>query len=253
MIQNVSLIGTGNIASLLSADLIRLGFTIECIWGRDVEKLENIAQEAKAKAVTSLQELTGDLVLICVTDTAIPEIIDQLPTQLPIAYTSGSVELSAFKHRPSTGVFYPLQSFSKEHPMSFKKVPILIEGNTSKISNDLFHFAQRLSPKVHICDSQTRRKYHLTAVWLNNFINHIAYQAKQFSEKENLEWDFFKPLILETMNKMIDNDPFKIQTGPARRNDLSVINAHSSLLDGIQKEIYELISNSIQQTYHTND
>ena len=137
--------------------------------------------------------------------------------------------------------------------MSFKKVPILIEGNTSKISNDLFHFAQRLSQKVHICDSQTRRKYHLTAVWLNNFINHIAYQAKQFSEKENLEWDFFKPLILETMNKMIDNDPFKIQTGPARRNDLSVINVHSSLLDGIQKEIYELISNSIQQTYHTND
>ena len=43
--------------------------------------------------------------------------------------------------------------------------------------------------------------------------------------------------------------PFNAQTGPAKRNDTKTIEKHIAMLSSTKKEIYTLLSKSIQDTY----
>jgi hypothetical protein len=80
-------------------------------------------------------------------------------------------------------------------------------------------------------------------------MNHIAHQ---YLDSKGLNFDHLKPLLLETAQKLQTENPLDAQTGPARRNDSTTIAAHLQELTGDQKEIYRLISKSIQDTY-SND
>ena len=250
MIKHISILGTGNVASQLGRKLVHAGFIIDCVWSRSATKAAKLATELDTHSISSIDQASGDLVLLCVSDQAIPEIISQIPEDKRVVYTSGSVDLNQFTQRHNTGVLYPLQTLSAYLEIDLKSVPFLIEANNQNLADLVMVFAQKISDHVSYCDSATRKKYHLSAVWMNNFINHIAFQAKQFAAKEGLNWDYFSPLIQETTFKLLHMDPYDAQTGPARRNDQSVINDHASLLEGIQQEIYTLISKSIQQTYN---
>ncbi len=65
----------------------------------------------------------------------------------------------------------------------------------------------------------------------------------------NIPFETLHPLIIETAQKVVTNHPKVIQTGPAHRNDTKTINAHLKLLSGEQKEIYQLLTESIKKTY----
>ena len=59
-----------------------------------------------------------------------------------------------------------------------------------------------------------------------------------------------KPLINETVNKIHKLDPSKAQTGPARRNDLSIMKMHENMLENKNiKLLYKTISEMIKQKY----
>ena len=88
---------------------------------------------------------------------------------------------------------------------------------------------------------------------MNNFTNHLAFQSKAIIDKEELNWDYLLPLLKETTTKLLALDPYDAQTGPARRNDQTVIEAHAEMMEGIQKEIYLLLSKSINDTYNKHD
>jgi hypothetical protein len=54
-------------------------------------------------------------------------------------------------------------------------------------------------------------------------------------------------LILETAEKVLRLSPKDAQTGPAKRNDISTIDAHESFLsDENQSTIYKILTQSIQ-------
>ena len=62
--------------------------------------------------------------------------------------------------------------------------------------------------------------------------------------------DLLHPLLQETFYKLKALNAFQAQTGPARRRDQVTQQAHLSLLtDPLQRELYKIISESIQQTY----
>ena len=66
--------------------------------------------------------------------------------------------------------------------------------------------------------------------------------------KENkIEFDLLKPLIKETLEKALVNSPKKVQTGPAVRKDIEIVQKHINLLsyDKKLKELYSLISKHI--------
>lgn len=249
LIQNISIVGSGNVAYHLGIALKNSGVKINFVYARNIDEGTRLAQMLDSHFINELHLLSNtDLVLLCVPDEVIYDLINQIPNE-NIAYTSGSVELKQ-KEGKNIGVFYPLQTFRKTDTLAIEKVPFFIEASNKTLKNNLIPLAQKISNNVSIISSEERKKYHLSAVFINNFTNHLLYLAKKEADKNGLVWDNLLPLLEETMKKNLISNPFDNQTGPAKRNDNQTINKHLAMLDGKSKEIYQLITESIKSTYH---
>lgn len=252
-INSISIIGTGNVAFHLGNGLLEKGITINSVFGKDRSKSKELANLWNCNIAESLSLIDSDLILVCVSDDAVNSVISLLPKNSKIAYTSGSVEISSIEDHENIGVFYPLQTFSKIKSVNLFEVPFLIEALDTVFAQELFDLAWKLSRNVQFATSLERKKYHLAGVWINNFTNHIVFQAKNYLDKNDLDWNLVLPLLNETVEKIKILDPFDAQTGPARRNDLQTIDQQEEMQNGIQKEIYSLLSKSIIDTYKKND
>ena len=69
---------------------------------------------------------TFNVAILAVSDHAIPKVSKNIKCPL-VVHTSGTTSIQELKNPYRKGVFYPLQSFSKEKPVDFPKVPICIE------------------------------------------------------------------------------------------------------------------------------
>ncbi len=247
-IQKISLIGLGNVGSHLYQAFLDAGIEVSHVLirnGKAPSFLDN-----RTEIINNPEDLPHDqLVLICVPDSVIPSLIDAIPESCPIAYTSGSVDLNSLPKNRTIGVFYALQTFTVGTKVNLFEVPIFIEANDAEFSSRLFDLAWAISRKVSYANSEERLHLHIAAVFINNFTNHIAYISKKHLEAHGLDFDHLKPLLKETAHKLESITPFDAQTGPARRNDQIVIDRHLENLDGMQREIYELLSKSIHKTY----
>ncbi len=252
-IERILIIGAGNVATHLAKSFSK-NKSIVGIISKNKVSAKELALKINCPFINDLSFIPDcDLVLICTNDSSLAEIESQIPLNYNIAYTSGSVELNKKSTRKNYGVFYPLQTFSKERNIEIENVPFLIEATNKEFGQQLFELASEISNQVSFNSSIERRKIHVAAIFVNNFTNHLAFLAKEYVDKNNLNWDYLKPLIEETTNKIISNSPENSQTGPARRNDQFIIEEHLSMLEGYPKEIYKVLSESIIHTYFKKD
>lgn len=253
-IKSIALIGAGNVGSQLGIYLNELGLTISYVMSRNRQSALKLASKVGAQVIQEWNEdYQVDLVLICVSDDAITHVVNQFPKHQRMAYTSGSVLLSSFPAELMLGVFYPLQTFSIGRTVDFKTVPLLVEASTIEFGNELLNLAKKCSDQVQFTSSFERKKIHISAVLVNNFTNHLIYIAQQFLNKHDLNFDLLKPLMLETISKLDQFEPFEAQTGPARRNDLKIIQEHLKMLSEDEKVIYQVLTDSILKTYNKKD
>ena len=100
-------------------------------------------------------------------------------------------------------------------------------------------------------DSRRRKELHLAAVLVNNFPNFLYMLAEKRLMEHDLNFDLLRPLIRETAAKVMHMRPEEAQTGPARRNDESVLGMHRALLkdDRPLLEVYSLLSEAIRTWY----
>lgn len=249
-IDSISIIGSGNVAFHLGR-AFRGQITINTVYSRNTKSGQELANELSAKFTSNIADIPlPDLALICVNDDEIGNVIDQLSIEQSVAYTSGSVGLNQLAQRDYLGVFYPLQTFSENRETNIFEVPFFIEATNEVFAQELFDLAWTLSRKVSFANSTDRKNLHVAAVMVNNFVNHLNLLAKDFAESKNLNWDHLKPLIKETAAKLQDINPSDSQTGPAIRGDESTISSHLDLLEGNTKEIYKLLSESIQKQHN---
>jgi len=193
----------------------------------------------------------ADIYLIAVNDDAISKISSQLPVKNKfVVHTSGSIGLNDLDKKNIRGVFYPLQTFSKEVEIDFKNVPICIETADKACLGLLKKLAEGIGCKSYRVNSEQRSSLHLAAVFVNNFSNQLYRIAHEITESTSTNFDILKPLILETANKVQNLSPYMAQTGPAIRNDKNTIKKHLKKLENSpHKAIYQLLTESIQQTH----
>ena len=193
----------------------------------------------------------ADVYIIAVSDDAISKLSAHLPfeNQL-VVHTSGSIGLHDLDKKNRRGVFYPLQTFSKEATVNFKDVPICIETAEKNDFKILRRLAEGIESKNFKVNSDQRSSLHLAAVFVNNFTNQLYRIAHEITESTGTEFDILKPLILETANKIQNLSPYSAQTGPAKRNDKKTIKKHLKTLENSpHKVIYEILTASIQKTH----
>lgn len=192
-----------------------------------------------------------DIYILAVSDDAIVAVSKKLrKTKSLVVHTSGSVSIHALPEKIRRGVFYPLQTFSKKQKVDFNHLPICIEAENKGDLEMLRNLANSLSKVVHEIASDKRMYLHLAAVFANNFTNHLYHIAEEICASQNLPFSLLRPLIFETANKIESVSPGEAQTGPARRDDKETIKKHlATLTTEKQKEIYTLLSHSIQEAY----
>jgi predicted short-subunit dehydrogenase-like oxidoreductase (DUF2520 family) len=157
------------------------------------------------------------------------------------------------KHHHALGVFYPLQSFTKNKTVDFSKVPIFIEASSAELNEMLSEIAHKLSQTVVKMDAKQRKKLHIAAVFINNFTNHLLDLMQDFSSENQLDFQWFAPLLDETIRKALEGQAFMMQTGPAKRNDQATIQAHEAQLEEPLLSIYRTMTTSIQKRFQSND
>ena len=255
--MNISFIGSGNVAWHLSQELASRGHSILEIYSRRIENAQILAQEhLNAMPTDSLNfsESNAKLLILCVADDALEAVIAslQISDEVILAHTSGSKPISVFQEiKNPSGVFYPLQTFSKTKKIDFSGIPFCIEGNDQNTTKKLFSLASQLSDQVQLISSEQRKSIHIAAVFACNFSNHLLALADELLQKESIPFDILKPLIRETLDKALEFPPHTIQTGPARRKDHKVIEQHLKKLEKKAnfQEIYKIMTQSIIDRY----
>ncbi|PQJ74587.1 Rossmann-like and DUF2520 domain-containing protein [Polaribacter gangjinensis] len=187
----------------------------------------------------------SDVTIIAVSDDAVATVSSQISTDF-VVHTSGSVPLSGLKNNTRKGVFYPLQTFSKDKKVDYTQVPFCIEATTESDVKLLETLAGFLSKKIYHISSEQRKAIHVAAVFANNFTNHLYKIAHDICDTHQIPFEILHPLINETADKIKVLPPALAQTGPAIRKDAATIKNHLFLLTEKQQEIYTILTKSIQ-------
>ena len=257
--MNVSFIGAGNLAWHLAPALDNTDFPVREVYSLSSQSAKALVERLyKASVKNSLDFSTSNsrIFVISVSDDAIAEIVNQiiLPPDSILVHTSGSQPLSilAYAGTTNTGVLYPLQTFTKSRKIEFKEIPFFLESESRETATVLSTMAKSLSRRVHHISSEERKSIHVAAVFASNFTNHMLSVAKEILLDSRLDFEYLKPLIVETVNKSLTIGPEKAQTGPARRGDLAVLDKHMEFLSSDEgvAEIYKVISQHIVDKYH---
>ncbi len=252
--MDVSFIGSGNLAWHLAPALDNVGYTVKEVYSQNPKHagaLVGRLYQAHVKATLDFSTSSSEIFIIAASDDAIQDIVREiiLPEDSILVHTSGSqpLELLGFAATLNTGVFYPLQTFSKAKKVDFKDVPIFIESDTDEVTQVLLKIGKAISNKVTKITSHDRKALHVAAVFASNFSNHMLTIAKEVAEKNGLDFELLKPLIAETLNKSLIIDPESAQTGPAKRGDMEILDNHLEFLkdDPSVAEIYKTISQHI--------
>jgi len=246
--MNISIIGTGNLAFHFSEIFMSTSdINLIEIFGRKKTLPKEFNNSINyCNCLTKLKE--ADFYIICISDDYIKKISKKIITKRNniVLHCSGSTKMDVLSDHLSYGVFYPIQTFSKEKKISLKKIPIAIESNSIKSLKKIKKLGLLLSEKVFLASSDQRLAIHVSAVFANNFTNYMRIIADEILKSNNIDSDILNPLSLETTDKLKYLSSKKAQTGPAIRNDIKTIKKHLHLLKSTNHfKIYEIISKEI--------
>jgi predicted short-subunit dehydrogenase-like oxidoreductase (DUF2520 family) len=251
---NIVIVGAGNVATQLAPTLQKAGHKILQVYSQteqSASKLANLIDVPYTKEIDKIIQ-TADIYFLLINDDFIENFAAKMThVESILLHSSGSLPLSVLsRYAKNYGVFYPIQTISKNVKVNFENIPICIEANSVNCLNILKNFTLGISSMVYEIDSAQRLKVHLAAVFANNLNNHLINIAKQLLNESHISFDLLKPLILETAMKAIEQGPENVQTGPAKRNDKAIMKKHLELLSCKPewKKIYRIISNSIRDS-----
>ena len=252
--MRIVLVGAGGLGTNLGLALHEAGHDVLAVFSRTMEHARMLAERIGSQPTDDICALPNeaDLFIVSVKDAVLTDVVQQLMQgreEQFFAHTAGSMPLELFQGMARHyGVFYPMQSFSKERRINFSEVPVFLEASDAQTLTQLKALSATLTPHVYELSTDERRYLHLAAVFACNFANHCYALSAEILQQHGLPFSVMLPLIDETARKVHHLSPLEAQTGPAVRYDLNVISKQQQLLDDPDmRELYERLSKSIHQ------
>lgn len=257
--KTLNIVGAGNVAHYFGIKLTEAGYDVRCIYNRTIQKANALAEKCGSMATDDLIALpNSDLTLIAITDDHIAKVASEIVaihgSNIPMVHTSGAKGLKVFPDEIlEKGCIWPLQSITANQLPNMDQVPLCIDASSPKFAKEIEKVCNQVSTKVLHMDSAKKKYAHVAAVLANNFTNHLLTLSEEYCIKHEIDFEILKPLIFASVQKIADESPSAIQTGPARRMDMKTINDHLDLIeDKSLKKMYRTITKSIINTYHEN-
>lgn len=264
--KTIVIIGCGNVAWHVAKHLVSLkSFRVSVYNHQDNSALQAFKKELKCRTEAGFANISADAdaYFICVTDRFISHVTEALHIKNPkaiLVHTSGSAKRTDLGDKMfTTGVFYPLQSFSKSAEINWQKVPVIIEAGNRNAEKSIADLAGLFSKRVITLGYRDRLRLHLAAVLVNNFTNALyvsAFDLLGESKAGNeLHFKLLLPLIGQTTSNIETMKPREAQTGPARRGDEAVMKKHLDLIAKQEdlRKIYKQLSRLIVKQQKKNN
>ena len=251
--RRVVLVGAGNMATALAVAMVKAGNVPVAVWSRTAESAQILADRVGTAWYCDIDALPqADVVIISIVDSALRQVATKVAAKYPdaiILHTAGSIPMSVLHEcgAKKYGVLYPMQTVSKNNVVSLDDVTTFIEGCDEAVAAQIEALARTISNKVVYATSEQRSYLHVAAVFACNFSNAVYNMAAELLEKHGLPFEAMLPLIDEAARKVHRMSPTLAQTGPARRGDENVMNAHKAMLDDELAAIYSLLSDYIKR------
>jgi predicted short-subunit dehydrogenase-like oxidoreductase (DUF2520 family) len=254
----VGMIGSGNVAWNLANAFRDTNYHVEQVIGRRMSSTEAFAKEFQiAHFGIDPSQLNPDLdlVFILTNDHSISEIASTYApfrgTKTIFVHSSGSMPLSELDALGQpTGIFYPMQTFTRNHLADFGDIPIFLEGS-DEVLKVIEPLARQISKRVTYMNSRDRLQLHLGAVFASNFVNYMLLVSEEaIGHVEGADLSVYEPLVREVINKAFRYGPERAQTGPARRGDEITMRKHLEILPNPEHaELYQMLSEMIAERF----
>lgn len=248
-------VGAGRLAWHLVQALSGAGHEVVQVYSRTEESAAALAAKVGAQPVCRIDDVgDADVYVVAVKDAVLADVVRQLckgRAARVFLHTAGSMPMQVFDGLAAHyGVFYPMQTFSKERALDFSRIPIFLEGSDPVALGVARTLAESVSRQVVELSGEGRRRLHLAAVFACNFANHCYELASEVLQEQGLPFSVMQALVDETAAKVSELSPRQAQTGPAVRYDQNVMEAQLSLLADrpLAQQIYRLMSKSIHET-----
>lgn len=250
--MNITMIGSGNVATHLALALKGSGHVVSQVWSREQDHAEMLAYRVQAEAVSRLELIrpTADAYILAVSDDALFDLALDLRLGNALAvHTSGTTSMEVLRNVSSRyGVLWSPQTFVKDMAMDYAKLPLCIEGSSAAVADDIERLAASLSQSIYRIDGSQRQWLHLAAVWVNNFANALNASAQDMLAARDIPFELLFPLISLTARKAQYGNVWQQQTGPAVRGDSHTIAAQRRMLSDRPDllELYDQMTSLIQ-------
>ncbi len=217
-----TIIGTGNIAWFLAKRLTTAGHQCIGIYGRDSAATIELAEWIQAKPYNSLSGINDGEVDICflaVSDHAITNVASKLFFEKTLlVHTAGAVDMDVLSGAAKDyAVLWPVYSILKAALPGHRNIPCAWQASTPKAQRYIISIAHAITDVIFEAKDEQRKWLHLSAVFCNNFINHMMAIGEQACASQQLDLDMLRPIIEQTFERGQKTSPYLLQTGPARR------------------------------------
>jgi predicted short-subunit dehydrogenase-like oxidoreductase (DUF2520 family) len=179
-----------------------------------------------------LRSDNGDLVLLCVPDTAISQVAAGIPPGPWIAHTSGATPLAVLAPHATRFSVHPLQTFTRARgPEQLDGAWAAVTGETPDAVRRATWLAVELGLQPFELADEHRALYHAGAAIASNYLVTLYQAASRALEMAGAPPEALVPL----MRRTIENG-FEL-TGPLARGDWATLEAH---LEALRKHLPEL-------------
>ncbi|MFM2317360.1 MAG: hypothetical protein RLZZ155_1692 [Bacteroidota bacterium] len=244
--MRIALVGNGNLAWHLNAAIRESNSRI------DLHVVRNLPVSSPWKTSTQLSDINDSfhLVLLAIPDSQIAEVAAQLPEKVIAVHFSGGSSIFTLPQK-NRAVCWPCQTLKKGTSMKYNNIPLLYECSNSETETIVKAFLQPVIGNWISANGEQRQLAHISAVFSNNFTNHLQYISQSLLKEAQLPTDLFYTMLKAHIELLETKAPESIQTGPAQRGDVGIIESQKQILNNHAdwKEIYALLSQSILEKY----
>ena len=243
--QNVSIVGVGNLGGALAIALTRSGWQVDQMIVRHGKVGKRIKRNTNPDATlidsNKLRDIPSKVVIICVDDPEITNVAKQIRpfinSSQTVFHTSGSLPssaLSALRDRGAKiGSLHPLTSISEPFAGSkqFRGTYFCVEGDAgaAKVGRKI---VRSLGGMAFSIDENGKALYHAAAVTAAGHITALFEAAVQMMEVSGVDRKTARklliPLVKSTVGNLQKQEPKDALTGTFSRLDLDTFKRHIS-------------------------
>jgi predicted short-subunit dehydrogenase-like oxidoreductase (DUF2520 family) len=207
--KTVHVIGSGRVGSAVSARLRERGL--------------------------ELRDEPSGLVLLCVPDSAIPEVAASLEPGPWVAHVSGATPLAALDPHSRRFSMHPLQTFTRRRgPEQLDGAWAAVTAESDEGRETGFWLARTLGLQPFALSDDSRPLYHAGAAIASNYLVTLHSVAAELFRAAGAPPEALVPL----MRRTIDNG-FEL-TGPIERGDWATVEAHRRAIRAAKPELEPL-------------